>query len=738
MKQGKNRQSNRPILSICMIVKNEEKNLERCLRSLRPLMEEVKSELIITDTGSTDRTVEIAEQYTDHIIPFEWCDDFAAARNTGLEVAKGEWVMAIDADEELIDDLSELIRFFNSKLRYQYVRASAIMKNCINEENRDMITNEQNVNHFFRMDTHPRYRGKIHESVELISPCFQFGFIGYHYGYAYKNEEERLKKMKRNMELLRKELEEFPHDLRILISTLESAYDEQEIETLIERVKEETVKSNSPVWMMAGYKRLTQEYMGLKRWDKVVETVKEYENSRVAGFKNLKIVTLDIWYTMLTALFMLKRYEEGIIYVDRYLSVYREYESGKLERAILMHISIDSFHDLRYNKTLLIKTEMLYRLGRHQEAADELQKIREKKLDSQQFEETFNMAFVLIQQVNVKLSLNKFYIALKETRIRSEAWEKVADALCLTIETRISCCTKENRKKIAESFLSEANDVQDDFERAMELLSIQGTDGWEQRLSEHVKEIKNWERAFPEFYYMAWKAEVELPKRAYLITLDRMQVVSGYLLTAYQNELLVLMKTILSMTGKDIENKRKLTFGGDILEKAIRLVDKGIAGNEWSDEEKKAIRKRLLRGYAKVMKNLLDVIYQKEVLVPENVDLISIFHQRGYWLSNAYMALDTQNFEQYETCVKGLVTTDKTMKSIAGWLIDEYEEKKNLNQDEKARTEFEELAKSVKESVKVLAEKGQIQQAIQVLLQLKKLCPEDAEIDKMIKELTEV
>ena len=95
------------IISICMIMKNEERCLERCLKSLTPLREQLPCELIITDTGSTDRSIEIAEKYADKLLHFEWCNDFSAARNFGLEQAKGEWIMVIDADEELVEDVVE-------------------------------------------------------------------------------------------------------------------------------------------------------------------------------------------------------------------------------------------------------------------------------------------------------------------------------------------------------------------------------------------------------------------------------------------------------------------------------------------------------------------------------------------------------------------------------------------------------------------------------------------------------
>lgn len=84
-----------PRLSLTMIVKNEEKNLATCLASVQNLVDEI----IIMDTGSTDKTKEIAASFTNNIHDFTWVDDFAAARNAALRHATGDWVLILDADE---------------------------------------------------------------------------------------------------------------------------------------------------------------------------------------------------------------------------------------------------------------------------------------------------------------------------------------------------------------------------------------------------------------------------------------------------------------------------------------------------------------------------------------------------------------------------------------------------------------------------------------------------------------
>lgn len=93
-------------ISLCMIVKNEEKLLARCLDSIEDLMDEI----IIVDTGSTDRTKEVAACYTDKVFDFVWVNDFAAARNFAFSKASMEYIYSADADEVLDEENRENFR----------------------------------------------------------------------------------------------------------------------------------------------------------------------------------------------------------------------------------------------------------------------------------------------------------------------------------------------------------------------------------------------------------------------------------------------------------------------------------------------------------------------------------------------------------------------------------------------------------------------------------------------------
>lgn len=99
-------------ISLCMIVKNEEKILERCLDSIRDLMDEI----IIVDTGSSDRTREIAKRYTKKVYSFVWVDDFSAARNFAFSKASCEYIYSADADEVLNEENREKFRYLKETL----------------------------------------------------------------------------------------------------------------------------------------------------------------------------------------------------------------------------------------------------------------------------------------------------------------------------------------------------------------------------------------------------------------------------------------------------------------------------------------------------------------------------------------------------------------------------------------------------------------------------------------------
>jgi glycosyltransferase involved in cell wall biosynthesis len=111
-------------ISLCMIVKDEEKFLENCLNNIKNFVDEI----IIVDTGSRDRTKEIAKKFTCKVYDFKWDDDFSEARNFSIKKATKEWILVLDADESISDKdlkkIEELIKCDNDKkvMGYSFIQ----------------------------------------------------------------------------------------------------------------------------------------------------------------------------------------------------------------------------------------------------------------------------------------------------------------------------------------------------------------------------------------------------------------------------------------------------------------------------------------------------------------------------------------------------------------------------------------------------------------------------------------
>ncbi len=204
----------RPVLSISMLVSNNRRDtIEKCMESLVPLREAVPSELIIVDTGCTDGSVDIARKYADKVIEFTWCNDFSAARNAGLRECTGEWFLYLD-DDEWFEDVTELIAFFRGEERKCADALWYLQRNYDNFEGTAYV--DTFVGRVVKRTQDIRFCGKIHEWLEpLPRRIKKVSTYVHHYGYVYKNEEERQKHLLRNLTLEEEAVREHPEDIRM-------------------------------------------------------------------------------------------------------------------------------------------------------------------------------------------------------------------------------------------------------------------------------------------------------------------------------------------------------------------------------------------------------------------------------------------------------------------------------------------------------------------------------------------
>lgn len=198
-------------ISICIIAKNEEKNMEAFLSSIKKHMGNYPYEIVLVDTGSTDKTIEIAKKYTDRILFFEWIGDFATARNFSLNNANHDWVLILDCDE-YVDELD--VNGFTLMMK-QYPDGVGMLtrRNHYEMNGTDSIYTDR-VERFFNR-RHYHYEAIIHEQVRRIDggdfERVAIPLTVEHCGYNGTPEQMR-QKAERNNALLLKMLEENPDD----------------------------------------------------------------------------------------------------------------------------------------------------------------------------------------------------------------------------------------------------------------------------------------------------------------------------------------------------------------------------------------------------------------------------------------------------------------------------------------------------------------------------------------------
>ncbi|WP_207655074.1 glycosyltransferase [Clostridium liquoris] len=197
------------MLTLCMIVKNEEQTLKNCLSRAADLAKE----LVIVDTGSTDKTKSIALEFTDKVYDFKWCNDFAKARNFSISKASNDWVIVLDADEFIEDfDRKGILKFISNENNCKKV--GRIKRKSLMEDSFGVKKYFERVNRVFNKK-YFHYKGIIHEQISSMDgEAYETENLAIsvdHIGYT-KEVVNRTNKLKRNIDLLNEAMKDAPDD----------------------------------------------------------------------------------------------------------------------------------------------------------------------------------------------------------------------------------------------------------------------------------------------------------------------------------------------------------------------------------------------------------------------------------------------------------------------------------------------------------------------------------------------
>ncbi|AKU93775.1 UDP-glucose--Lipooligosaccharide beta 1-4 glucosyltransferase [Labilithrix luteola] len=201
-------------LSLCMIVRDEESNIEGCLRSVQGVVDEI----VVVDTGSKDRTITIARDFGALVVEEAWTNDFSAPRNRSIELATKDWILVLAADERIAPASGRRMREVVGRTR---ARGLQVRVRNLMPAGETALFDEVPQTRLFERRTEHRYEGIIHEQ---IAPSIVRGggtiakadLLVVHHGYQQDLVQGDRSRARRNLTLLEKQVELTPRDPYVL------------------------------------------------------------------------------------------------------------------------------------------------------------------------------------------------------------------------------------------------------------------------------------------------------------------------------------------------------------------------------------------------------------------------------------------------------------------------------------------------------------------------------------------
>ncbi|KPI56313.1 glycosyl transferase [Clostridioides difficile] len=391
------------LLSIVMVVKNEDKILEKTLKSLTTLRNSVDSELIIVDTGSTDDTIKISRKYTENIYFHNWNNNFSSMRNISISYAKGEWLLILDADEILIDS-STIVKFFKDGLDKKFNSASIQLKNLYSYDKKSY--GYCSVLRLFK-NIDFKYRGKVHEQPMYKNPIFNNVANFEHYGYLFEDEEIRINKVKRNEALLFEELKEnesspyINYQLGknfIILGKYQEALDY--LEKSYELYSE---LESAPGYLITS---LVKTYLYLGKHKKCEKLCLKYIKKDMNN--------IDIYYYMARAQVDLGKYENSIDSYRRYLYLLDNYEISTQANSLFSDTDTVGLRD----EAIITLIKVYYKLEKYDSVILEYNNIE----DIEKRKNVYFSVFMSLYKLNRFEDIKRYYKEVPNSKVEKNSF----------------------------------------------------------------------------------------------------------------------------------------------------------------------------------------------------------------------------------------------------------------------------------------------------------------------------
>ncbi|NLK24466.1 MAG: glycosyltransferase [Clostridiales bacterium] len=360
-------------LSVAMIVKNEEKNMERCLKALRNLDGKLDYEIVVVDTGSTDKTKEIAKKYAHRVYEHKWNGNFADMRNISINYCKGTWILIIDADE-VLQNPERLVQFIKSNEGKKYNAAEIIIKNLLDADSDNYIS--ANLFRLFKKNKEFYYVGRVHEQPRVMKPYTNSRVAVLHYGYSREDYEVMKYKYERNKELLEADLKNGVEPIYTrfqLAQTYSMANETMKALDTIKEAYELDRKRQDGQRNVNVYHFYSRELVNIANYKKAIEVAKQ-------GIEYCKS-SLDFFFVLAFCYKKLKKYDEA----EENFKIYFDMHDKK-EKGILVHEDEKKYGSLvdysfcRYDEMLVDYITCFYENEKYNKVITEFEKLDDEKI----------------------------------------------------------------------------------------------------------------------------------------------------------------------------------------------------------------------------------------------------------------------------------------------------------------------------------------------------------------------
>lgn len=316
----------KPVLSIGIIFKDDIRSIKRCLKALQPLRDTAACELVMADTGSTDGSRAVAEQYADVLFAFPWINDFAAARNAVIERCSGEWFLSVDTDEYLDEDISELV----GVLRANDPSTNLYQVNIRNHRTYEMdgAYSDFYTLRMVRLTPGTRYKGEIHESwtgIERLGPPVNLPHTVFHHD-GYVDMGNNTVKLERNMSLLRQKVKLEPQNLLVRLQMVESGVREKDyIENLRKTVA--LVRRHVLGWEIFGPPIMRYAFVIAK--DRNLPELEQWKRHALEWFPESYFTRIDVNGQCMLSAYGREDYAECVRLGGELMTAYEDLRAGR-------------------------------------------------------------------------------------------------------------------------------------------------------------------------------------------------------------------------------------------------------------------------------------------------------------------------------------------------------------------------------------------------------------------------